>query len=296
MTLFSILGALVWEQLMPLRDPSPPVQTFERYGPCLMSRVNAGTEKHGLLAWGLGALLPALVAAGIWLLLGDVLGWLWAVPVLYFTMGFKQYSFALASVAANLRSGDLDRARATLTEWRAGSVSVMTANELARVAIEAILRLALRRLLGVLFWFALLGVFGAVLYRLTHLFRDLWQDDLVFSVFPNKLVHWLDWLPVRAAAFSFAIVGDFEGAMNGWRNQAGEWSDLNEGVLFASGAGALGVRVGGHLNMASGELMRPELGGDQAADPEYMDGSVSLIWRVILLWLAILGLLWLGGL
>ncbi len=295
MTLFSILGALVWEQLMPLRDPSAPTTAFERYAAWIMSRVNAGTEKHGLLAWGLAALLPALAAGLIWMLLGKVLGWLWAIPVLYFCMGFKQYSFALASVAANLRTGDLDRARSTLLEWRAGSVSVMTPNELARVTIEAILRLALRRMLGVLFWFSLLGVFGAVLYRLTHLCREYWQEDLIFSIYPARLVHWLDWLPVRAAAFSFAIVGNFEGAMKGWRNQAEEWSDLNEGVLFAAGAGALGVSLGGHLNIGSGELMRPELGGDQPADPDYMDGSVSLIWRVVLMWLAVMGLLWLGG-
>jgi cobalamin biosynthesis protein CobD/CbiB len=51
-------------------------------------------------------------------------------------------------------------------------------------------------------------------------------------------------MPIRVTAASFAVVGDFEGAAHCWRTQAVSWPEAGSGILLASGAGALGVRLG----------------------------------------------------
>lgn len=299
MTLLCVLAALAWEHFRPLRDPSPPERMLDRYLAWLLEHVNAGQERHGMLAWAAAALAPAVLAGLLGALLGEVLAlleWAWSVSVLYFCMGFRQYSFHAASVARALRSGDLQRARDSLMQWRPGMAQAMDGNELARAGIEEILRLALARLFGVLFWFAILGVFGALLYRLSIQCRERWHAEQTFCAFPGRVVSWLDWLPARLLAFSFAIVGDFEDAMTCWRGQGHAWGEPNEGVLLAAGAGALGVRLGGPLTLPGGPLLRPELGCGEAADPDYLEGVVSLIWRAVMLWVGVLGLLWLGSL
>ncbi|MFX7930477.1 hypothetical protein ABTK36_20180, partial [Acinetobacter baumannii] len=43
----------------------------------------------------------------------------------------------------------------------------------------------------------------------------------------------------------FAIVGNFEEAVNGWRRDAALWLHPNEGIILASAAGAVGLQLGG---------------------------------------------------
>jgi len=68
----------------------------------------------------------------------------------------------------------------------------------------------------------------------------------------------------------------------------------NEGVALAAGAGALGIRLGGSLTLPNGELLRAELGSGAVPTPEYIQGALNLVIRVILLWLAALLIFWLG--
>jgi cobalamin biosynthesis protein CobD/CbiB len=67
--------------------------------------------------------------------------------------------------------------------------------------------------------------------------------------------------PARLTALSFAIVGDFEDAIYCWRTQAKTWAaeagGEHAGIVLASGAGALGVLLGGSVPVVGGE---PESG------------------------------------
>jgi adenosylcobinamide-phosphate synthase len=117
-----------------------------------------------------------------------------------------------------------------------------------------------------------------------------------YGEFAARACQALDWLPIRAAAFSFAIVGNFQDALESWRGQSHAWGDVNQGVLLAAGAGALGVQLGGTIVVTGGELLRPPLGGDEPPGPETIDGAIALVLRAVLLWLAVAGLIWLGSL
>lgn len=298
MSLSATLAALAWEYFRPER-PDLPRHSASRWHIWLLDNVNAGARQHGLLAWVLGALLPALalallghVLAGVW----DPLGWAFEVVALYFCLGFRQATFLAASVAHSLQTQDLERARRTLTEWRPGILAGADESALVRQTMEEILRQSLIRLFGVLFWFFLFGVAGAVLYLLTRLGRDRWHVEPIFNAPTARIAYWMDWLPARIAAFSFAIVGNFQDALECWRGQARTWGDENEGVLLATGAGALGMQLGGNIELAEGELVRPILGLEEMPGYPAVDNAVALVWRAALLWVAVLGLLWLGGL
>jgi len=106
----------------------------------------------------------------------------------------------------------------------------------------------------------------------------------------------LDWIPVRLTALSFAIVGDFEDAIYCWRTQAKSWATqeggVHAGILLASGAGALGVMLGGPIPVVGAEPdFRPELGLGEPADADTLPSAVGFGWRTLVLWLLLILLL-----
>lgn len=117
-----------------------------------------------------------------------------------------------------------------------------------------------------------------------------------FGTFARQAFHLLDWLPVRLTAMTFAIVGDFEDTVYCWRAQAGNWPDPEVGILLASGAGALGVRLGMPLPRSGLLEDRPEIGIGDSADADFMQSAVGLVWRSVVLWMILILLLTLANL
>lgn len=271
MSFWATLLALAWDQVAPLFRPCQLERLFGRYADWLHDRVNAGSRDHGLLAWALAALLPALAAGllGHWLAnLAWPLGLAWSAAVLYRCLGQRQLVDRARTLAAALAAGDQARVAAPL----AALGLAPGAADPVRPAMERLLGLA-ARLFGVLFWFLLLGPFGAVAYALSHLLAERWRGEDDFHAAVARVVPLLDWLPTRLLVLGFAVVGNFEEAMLAWRADGREGSD----AVVAAGLGALGL-------------------GAETPAPEYVAAVASLVNRVVLLWLGLLGLFWLGGL
>ena len=303
MSLFALIAALLIEQFRPLGPHNRFYAWFARYVNFLERQFNAGAGRHGAIAWVL-ALLPPLAAAGMGYYflqrIHPVLGWLWNVGVLYLTMGFRQFSHTFTRIHQALRAGGLEKARELLGLWRGSSASEFSVNDTVRVVIEEGLVCSHRYVFGVIFWFTLLGPLGAVLYRFASSLSQKWggredREFATFGRFAERAFEIIDWLPLRLTAVSFAIVGDFEDAVYCWRTQALTWFKPQLGVLLASGAGALGVRLGDALHQYGDMQQRPELGVGDEADVEHLESAIGLVWRALLLWLLVLLVLYLAG-
>jgi adenosylcobinamide-phosphate synthase len=325
MSFLALLLTLVLEQWRPLVDRRAVFAPLTAYASYLERHLDAGEPQQGTVAWLL-AVAPIVIAS--WALYAalaaasPLLGLAWNVAALYATMGFRQHSHLFNDIHKALKEGDLAQARQLLAAWCGHSCETLSATEVARLAIERALVISHRHVFGVMFWFLLLpGPSGAVLYRLARFLSDRWRhpggaksepvldassagveaadigDPALrateggpgrFGEFAGRAFHALDWLPVRFTAASFAIVGDFEDAAYCWRTQGSRWPDPLLGVLLASGAGAIGVRLG--LPIACGAMVedRPELGLGAEADTPFLDTTVGLIWRALVLWLALI--------
>lgn len=304
MTLLSLIVALLLEQVRPLPVRQIVLDPLRRFAGVLVERFNDGQARNGAVAWLL--FVVSVVAAGalafflLWLV-HPVLAVAFNVAMLYLTMGFRQESHFFTDIHLALRMGELDRARSLLGEWRGGQYVGASSSEVARLAIERGLVAAHRNVFGVIFWFIVLpGPSGALLYRLARFLGEEWggRSDAEFGQFgrfANKAFELIDWLPARLTAASFSVVGDFEDAVFCWRTQAMLWADRASGILIAAGAGALGVRLGMPVH-ESGEIVeRPEMGVGEEADADYMQSTVGLIWRALVLCLLMLALLVIAG-
>jgi adenosylcobinamide-phosphate synthase len=299
MSLFSIIVALVIEQVKPL--PGARVDAWlAAYARQLEAWFNAGEHHHGVIAWSVGAGLPVLLVLVLHIALDQAAPWLvplLSVAVLYLTVGFRQYSHFFTDIHLALRMGELDRARALLGEWRGINSERLSSGEVARLAIEQALLHSHRHVFAPLLLFALLGPAGALLYRLSLAFHRVWgeQPDRVsedFARFARRAHELIDWLPQRTTATAFAVVGDFEDAVYCWRTQAQMWPDIGSGILLASGAGALGVRLGMPVRAGLEGDDRPVLGTGDDADVDFMQSTIGLVWRTLVLGVLLIALLW----
>lgn len=302
MSFLALALALALEQLhaSPLRGVLH--RAFVRYANLLERELNAGESRHGIIALLVAVLPPTvLVFAVYWLLdsLNPLLGLAWDALVLYLALGFRQFSHAFTTVAEALRAGDINGARRLLAEWRGGRGLELSSSEIARLSIEQGLLESHRHVFGVIACFLVLpGPSGAVLYRCLAILAQKWTGDATtpqgqelteFGRAARQGFGLVDWLPLRLTAVSFAIVGDFEDAVYCWRTQAAAWTLPEQGIVLAAGAGAIGVRLGEPLREIGGGLIyRPELGVGEAADSDLMQSAVGLIWRALMVWLALM--------
>src|ERR1041384_8219219 len=193
MSVLAIIAALVIEQWRPLGRTAPVHGMLGAWAGWLEQSFNGGERRHGVIAW-LVAVLPAVAAAAaLHFALKSVNGLLalaFNIPVLYLTLGFRQFSHYFTDIQLAVKSGDIERARALLEQWRGASGVVRAREEVIRLTIEEALLASHRHVFGVLLWYLLLpGPSGAVLYRLAAYFAWRWKDLGGFGQFAARAFH-----------------------------------------------------------------------------------------------------------
>ena len=327
MNFFAVLLALLCEQLKPLRHGNRVHQSVIAWVRWTGRNFDAGDEHHAAIVWAITVLVPGLAAALIYWALRHfslLLALGLDVLILYLTLGFRQFSHYFTDIRDALERGDDATARGLLAEWRHLDASELPRTELIRHVIEHSLLAAHRHVFGVFFWFVVcstigLGPAGAVLYRMAEFASRYWafkSRTLDAPTNPRLLAlsrqafTLIDHLPARLTATGFAIVGNFEEAVNAWRRDASLWLHSNEGIILASAAGAVGLQLGGAaapgitpdrsktFDAGSEPDATGAAGSTAGALPQlgHLQSVVGLVWRSVVLWMLLLALLTLANL
>src|SRR5438874_3398327 len=211
MSVLAIIAALVIEQWRPLGH-RPAVQgTLGAWAAWLEQSFNGGERHHGVVAWLVAVLPSVALALALHIALyalHPLLALLFNIAVLYLTLGFRQFSHYFTDIQVALKSGDIERARVALEQWRGASGVVRPREELIRLTIEEALLASHRHVFGVLLWYLLLpGPSGAVLYRLAAYLAWRWRELGGFGQFAGRACHVLDRPAVRLTAAALAVLG-----------------------------------------------------------------------------------------
>ena len=288
----AIIAALILEQWRPLGDRTAVAAALLGWVDWLENSFNAGQSRHGMIAWLIAVLAPVAAALALYfvfLWINPFAALLFNVACLYLTLGFRQFSHYFTGIQGAIREGEVDRARELLGAWRGESATHRSREEVIRLAIEEAIAASHRNVFAVLFWFVLLpGPSGAILYRMAAFLNRRWGGKGDFGLFARRVLRVLEWPAVRLTSAAFAVVGDFEDAVYCWRTQASAWPDPDLGIVLAAGAGALGVKLGMPLTEVEGLQPRPELGLGETADAPFLDSTVGLLWRALVLWVFVL--------
>ena len=239
-----------------------------------------------LLIAGGPLLLLVFISLLLYLALGTIGAFLLATAVLIYSYGPED----LDTEVAGIIDAEDEETRQKLLEKFLGTAIPEDEDACRVLAVESVFREGLRRWFGIIFWFAVLGITGAFLYRLV--------DWLVSEDYPLaegqktlfiRLQRIMDWPAAQLMTLSLAIATDFDSVFVAWKRYHDEQGhglfDGGNGFLLAS---ACSIVLSGHAarDGYADQLEGPFVGLQQA---------MVLTWRVLGVWMTLLALLLLIG-
>lgn len=290
LTLIAVVLSLLLGRLAPGLSVLRRYGWFIRWLQALAHVLGGNSVWQGRFGLLLGVGLPVLAVGAVQYLLGTHL------------YGLPAFGFALAALVYTWGPRDLDldveavvaapsveaRREAAAPLFPEGGEPTLDGPAL----VEAVFRCALWRWFGVLFWFLLFGAAGAIGYRLVSLSAQgearrtlpLAQSDAARGV-----VAALDWPVAHLMTLGLALAANFDSVLAAWR----DW--------HARGGGGLGIGFLGAAARASVvcELIEEDAyaldGPAQAPALLELRDAMSLAWRILLLWLALLAVFVVAG-
>ncbi len=287
MVILSVILALIAERFLLDQETYRHSGWFKKYlnwchRQSLGEWINSGT------AGVIGSLLPplaavALIQALLHHVLGGVLEFLFATGVLLYCLGPRNLDRQVEDFVDAWDEGDQDKASEIVQDLVADDPPG-SQQDFTRTVTDGILKQACYRIFGILFWFMVLGPLGALLYRLS---RDLhtgvavdMEPDKEFLNSVRRLLEILNWLPARITAASYALAGNFQEAIIGWRGknelereEESAFASADQ-VLILSGRGALGLEHAPEAQTTD-------------APSHHAEAALGLIWRSLTIWVAL---------
>jgi adenosylcobinamide-phosphate synthase len=290
-TAIALTLAMVLDRLLGEPRRAHPLMAFGAMARWLERRLHRDAIPPGALAWVLAVLPSVALAAAVqaWLR-GSAGSIAFGAGMLYLAVGQRSLGEHAEPVAAALDRGDLAAARTLVGRMVSRDTAELDARQVAAAATESVLENGSDAVFGALFWYALLGAPGAVLYRLANTLDAMWGYRNAryarFGRVAARVDDALNWLPARLTAATYVLFGGVR-AWRCWRRQAPRWDSPNAGPVMAAGAGALGVRLGGPAPYDGEWEERPALGegGDPGAGT--VRAALALVRRGVVLWLAL---------
>ena len=251
--------------------------------------------------WGIAfALLPPLVVVGLFQLalrepLYGLAGLVFAVAVLFYAWGPRDLDLDVDAIIN--AAGAASRREAMATLWPGSPPLTIDGAAL----VSAVFQNALRRWFGVLFWFLVLGPWGALLYRLAALASEgSYSRKLPAEAAEGAriLLQLLDWPVAQLLTLSLALVGNFDTVLGAWREAGGASFTLDHRFLDAAGRASVRTELAEEAADYAEEFgAQPETASTVATAPELPElrDAMSLVWRSLLVWLAVLALFVIAG-
>lgn len=289
--LIVVLLAILLDHLAPDRQGIKPFAWYRDWAESIEERFNGGKRMHGVGAVLLATLPIVVGVLLVHYVLGQI-GWIlrviFDVVVLYLCVDVHRLGKNANDVSLALESGELEEAEQKLRELTGKGATEKTEAGIARATVEGVLKQGNSLIVSPIFWFIMLGPFGAVLQRLSSILDSLWghryERFAEFGWAAARFDDLMGWIPARVTALSYALMGSFEDALHCWRRRMGVWSDINSGPLLASGFGAMHMQI---CEATEDEYEEKPSDLTVVPDAGHVHRAVALVWRVLLLWLAI---------
>jgi len=276
--------ALLLDRLLGEMSRFHPLVGLGNYANWIKARLWRPTRTRGVVAVMLVllALIPFLWLPRLW--------WLDAA-LLYLVIGGRSLSEHANAVGHALSVGDLSLARQKVGLIVSRKTQNLTEQQVVNATLESVLENGNDALFGALFWFAVAGIPGALLYRVMNTLDAMWgyknETYLHFGWAAAKFDDLLNYIPARLCALAYALAGNATLGLKCWREQAFQCASPNGGVVMATGAGSLNITVGGAAEYEGYCCDKPVLGLGRPAQASDIARASKLVWLSAVYWIAL---------
>lgn len=252
---------------------------------------------HLLLAIAIPSLILALFVYAIAMFLSA--NWLFFiyVPVLLYSLGRGNFSAEVKAYIAASERGDNVIASKLTDELRGGAVSEESCPDveswpmLHSETLRVISYRGFERMFAVLFWFFILGALGALLYRLSVIYRERETVAVAHGRLAARWLWLMEWPAVRVMGLTWALVGNFETCYRCWQARLLDVKHSSMALLNKSLRGALGVDDPVLGNCDAGENEPVVNPNEPAYSLSLIKNSLPLFSRSLLLWVCVIALI-----
>lgn len=210
-----------------------------------------GVAANPIAGISLSLLIPCVVLALIIIFVVQVFnsGWLILInlPVLLYCIGRSDFVAEVQAYIDIVQRGDTVAASRWVDDMRGNaaadpqSADVGDWRALHTEALKVIAYRGFERTFAVLFWFFIAGALGALLYRLSVLYREINETDSQQAQLASRWLWLLELPSVRLMGITWALVGNFD--TTPLRENMLDMDKSSMEILNACLRGALGANV-----------------------------------------------------
>lgn len=293
-TLLVMWGALIANFFLPLPRAVHPMLIWQKFALILSDKVNTSTHySQQLLSGTLAWMLMCLPAAALFIALQPLV-WhpqLFQLALLMLALDWRNNNKLAKTLISALAQDSKAKARLALQPFVNRDTSPLSQLGLGKAGAETLVMSYGRNVIGVLFWYALLGGIGAFLYRMMVELARTWspsRDEFSpFGLPAIKILAVLDFVPMRLFA-SLVSIGQRAGyALSLIRQQASSWPLPGPSWLLIAVGGKLQLSLGGPAMYRGKKRIRSKIGGRIAPSAIHLAQIKQLLaWRIII-WIVI---------
>jgi len=237
-------------------------------------------------------LIPALITAFVYQRLDNLLsllGFLFSVAVFVFCIGPRDIHNRANKYVDALERGEESAADELAADILEDEPRPEEESALIRKINETLLIATNNNILGIVFWFVILGPIGAVIYRLNQVLLKPQNhspapqnaENGTFLQSAQLLFCILNWIPSHLTAITYGITGSFVDAIHQWkihRSYDNLDSNAANNMLIDTGFGAIQIEA-----------------ENKVFDGQTIHDVLGLCRRTIIVWITIIALLTLAG-
>lgn len=215
-------------------------------------------------------------------LFGNIGVFLLGIAVLVFCFGSRDLDTQVADIINNSDDGGREQGLAELLQREPPD----DVGECLNLTINSVFSESLRRWFGVIFWFALLGIIGAFLYRMVDWLSNE-RDGLSIAQksYFKRTRQVLEWPVAQLMTLSLAIATDFDSVFIAWK----KYHDEQGHGLFEGSNGFL--LTAAQQVVLSGHVMNDGYADQLDGPMACLRQSMDLVWRILGVWMTALALL-----
>ncbi|MCG3729185.1 cobalamin biosynthesis family protein [Vibrio cincinnatiensis] len=291
-------GALLFHWVLPIPRSAHPVTLWHKFSELLAQKVNTPNSYQqslisGTLAWLLMIIPTIIVCIAL-----KPLVWqpqLFELALLLLALDWRNSEKLAEHMSQALSKEDKKLARRLLTPFVNRETETLSPLGLGKASVETLIMGLGRNLIGVLFWYAILGGTGAFIYRLMVELARCWSPSRAqfypFGLPIIRMVAILDFIPLRSFALLIMLGHNVKQTLSLTLVQSRSWPLPGPGWLLCAVGNKLQLSLGGPAIYGQQKAVRSKIGGRIAPASLHLQQAYRLLARRAWIWIGLQSLL-----
>jgi adenosylcobinamide-phosphate synthase len=297
-SIFLLWGAVIVNVILPLDFSSHPARLWRQFAHLLAEKVNTNhSYTQDMISGTLACALMLLPALTVLMALGNLAGQIeyFNIALLIIALDWRHQLRFTNQMVQLLGQEDKANARLALSPIINRQVDTLSMVGLGKATVETLVVGQTRQVIGVMFWFAVGGGIGALIYRLACELQRAWSpakpDFRPFGLASSRLVLILEWLPSHLFILLLLIGRNVGQIYSQAKTQVSRWPSPSTGWLLSVIGLKLQLALGGPAIYESKKAVRAKLGGRIAPSALHISQVATLINQRTLWWIVIQSIL-----